>query len=112
MRKFIITSELRDITDRWINEHREDAISYSKMQELLNEKALKYAQEYADSKWVSVDERLPDEGENVIVFDGKRQTVICNASLNEDKYFESAWGNFFNVTHWQPLPNPPKTIRQ
>lgn len=61
MRKFIITAELRDITDRWDNPNREDSISYSKMVELLNEKALKYAQEYADSKLLSVDRFLNSE---------------------------------------------------
>jgi hypothetical protein len=66
MRKFIITAELRDITDKWDNQQTrpEDSISYSRMVEILNEKALQYAKDYAKelegSKWVSVDSGVED----------------------------------------------------
>lgn len=83
MRKFIITAELRDITDRWDNPNREDSISYSKMVELLNEKALKYAQEYADSKWVSVHKELPSKDGKYICFGDYGITI-------------QVWNSFYN----------------
>ena len=121
MRKFIITAELRDITDRWDNTSREDSISYSKMVELINEKALKYAQEYADSKWVSVEERLPDEKQQVLAELNFASSLkicqcvfvrnYCTDKTNFKNVFVGIDGGLYSylgVTHWQPLPNPPK----
>ena len=108
MRKFIITAELRDITDRWINEHKEDSISYSKMVELLNEKALKYAEEYADSKWVSV-ETPPDEDKYVLCYFKNGNIKTCQyRKVFKMEYVSNAICETVNITHWQPLPSPPK----
>jgi hypothetical protein len=65
--------------------------------------------------WISVEDRLPDEGKDVLVWDG---------NLNLDKipiyeiaaYRRFANGNLFisglyslqGITHWMPLPEPPK----
>jgi hypothetical protein len=114
MRKFIITAELRDITDKWDNQQTrpENSISYSRMVEILNEKALQYAKDYAKelecSKWISVGERLPENSGKYLVNSDNELYNVCSA------YFEKhRTGNKFNVasgkvTHWQPLPTPPQ----
>ena len=60
------------------------------------------------SKWISVKDRLPDENTDCIVYMQSRGSVIVC------KYFRS-WSIVtapgFNeplVTHWMPLPEPPK----
>ena len=67
-------------------------------------------------EWVSVDDRLPEEGEYVLCvlkgfnYGGKIQ--VCKfvpADKFKDKpYFEHFRNGFPSVTHWMPLPEPPK----
>lgn len=57
--------------------------------------------------WISVDEKLPKNGQVVLTYDGLR-IFIC-------KMVGSKWivmsGYFYcSATHWQPLPEPPKDI--
>lgn len=62
------------------------------------------------SEWISVDERLPEDGETVL-------TISCEAEM-EVCFYETAWKGVFqqcsglikiyNITHWMPLPEPPK----
>ena len=67
-------------------------------------------------EWISVDDRLPEEGEYVLCvlkgfnYGGKIQ--VCKfvpADKFKDKpYFEHFRNGFPSVTHWMPLPQPPK----
>ena len=67
-------------------------------------------------EWVSVEDRLPEEGEYVLCvlkgfnYGGKIQ--VCKfvpADKFKDKpYFEHFRNGFPSVTHWMPLPQPPK----
>jgi hypothetical protein len=69
------------------------------------------------SEWISVKDRLPEENENVILYDGKE--VFCG-DLFFGKLGKICWGiqacdgicyghyNKDEVTHWMPLPKPPK----
>ena len=67
-------------------------------------------------EWISVDDRLPEEGEYVLCvlkgfnYGGKIQ--VCKfvpADKFKDKpYFEHFRNGFPSVTHWVPLPQPPK----
>lgn len=55
-------------------------------------------------RWIPVTERLPEQGQEVIVYDGGvlKPKVFCY--LFWDKNFD----NWARVTHWMPLPEPPK----
>lgn len=67
-------------------------------------------------EWISVKDRLPEEGEYVLCvlkgfnYGGKIQ--VCKfvpADKFKDKpYFEHFRNGFPSVTHWMPLPHPPK----
>ena len=67
-------------------------------------------------EWISVDDRLPKEGEYVLCvlkgfnYGGKIQ--VCKfvpADKFKDKpYFEHFRNGFPSVTHWMPMPEPPK----
>ena len=59
--------------------------------------------------WISVKDRLPEEGRFVLVF--------CERFHNSSPMFVSRrldfnyWGGLgrdFGITHWMPLPEPPK----
>ncbi len=67
--------------------------------------------------WVSVKDRFPEEGENVILYDG--DVIFCGSfeGKNRDKV---CWGNQAcdgicygwykkkEITYWMPLPKPPE----
>ena len=57
-------------------------------------------------EWISVEERLPDNGEKVLIADNEGYMIVA-------KWYEL--GGWFlpvcranPVTHWMPLPEPPK----
>lgn len=74
-----------------------------------------------NDNWIKCSERLPETGENVIViqdptttatrkplfavFDGARFFPPVPTIFADFKYGTSAW---VDITHWQPLPEPPK----
>lgn len=53
------------------------------------------------TKWIPVDERLPKEDEVVLTW-GKQGAVLL------DWRHDNKWCCFGGVTHWMPLPEPPK----
>lgn len=60
--------------------------------------------------WISVDERLPDEDANVLVYFEDRTIMTahflgCNIGWVPDNTGMSLG----KVTHWMPLPEPPKS---
>ena len=68
-------------------------------------------QGYNVSKWISCKEKMPDDGINVLIYAGNR--MISLAWYDKDMgYFyicDSDYKyNSLDVTHWQPLPEPPK----
>jgi len=59
--------------------------------------------------WISVDERLPDSGTDVLAC-GLRQEIMIGCVLHDSKgyYAENENDELDYVTHWMPLPDPPK----
>ena len=64
------------------------------------------------NKWISVDERLPEMSGLYLTYHAKRGSMTMHYSVNND-----AWNAFdhedrpkyaLEVTHWMPLPEPPK----
>ena len=76
-----------------------------------------------ESKWIPVTERLPkggngeDVAENVIAYLNNGEVIeqVCTGWLSGDEWWlivgdedtHTAWG-LGAVTHWMPLPEPPK----
>ena len=55
-------------------------------------------------EWISVDDRLPEQGEKAICIDADGDMMI-------GKYTEWGWMfpcYFEELTHWMPIPQPPK----
>ena len=62
-------------------------------------------------EWISVTERLPEKGEEVLVFD-TRENWTGFAWLRPDETWTALGFDFpfdlGEVTHWMTLPQPPK----
>ena len=60
------------------------------------------------SKWISVKDKMPKEGKDVLTWDGTYHYVDCvfKSSMNQSLEW---FGKFQGcVTHWMPLPKPPR----
>ena len=60
-------------------------------------------------EWISVEERLPENGTKCLVYTnrGKWLDKIEITHYNEGFYIE-----YCEVTHWMPLPEPPKMRKE
>ena len=66
--------------------------------------ALKKENGVTVQEWISVDDRLPEQGEKAICIDADGDMMI-------GKYTEWGWMfpcYFEELTHWMPIPEPPK----
>jgi hypothetical protein len=64
-----------------------------------------------ESSWVSVDDRLPDELQEVTsysAYDGMFQSIYRAGNFKKNLV---VWEHL-NVTHWMQLPPPPKAIKE
>lgn len=63
-------------------------------------------------QWVSVSERLPEKTGDYIVHTRWAETSTVLTYYGKRKNGEQLWcdadGNYYNVTHWMPLPEAPK----
>lgn len=67
-------------------------------------------------RWISVEERLPEDCKHVLVF--MRRNFIVGWSidywhidtdwLDDGNWSKHPAGGYYNITHWMPLPEPPK----
>lgn len=57
-------------------------------------------------QWIPVTERLPKQGQEVIVYSGGVSIPTVFAYQFWDKNYES-WER---ITHWMPMPEPPKEV--
>ena len=61
-------------------------------------------------KWIPVTERLPEDWkERVLVKIKDANNIIGHPDMDTDRYMGEIWVRWgHNVTHWMPLPQPPK----
>ncbi len=66
-------------------------------------------------RWIPVTERLPETDTEVLVCDIHAEFIEVYKFVKDDfdeYYWRSDWGEnslrFNDVTHWMPLPEPPK----
>lgn len=60
--------------------------------------------------WISVKDRLPEEKGEYIVFDGD-DVFGAYYDAYDRRWTDTTEGYFeFRVTHWRPMPEPPKEV--
>ena len=57
-------------------------------------------------KWIPVTERLPEYGQEVLVYTGNMKKPIVMGY----KFWKKDYDSWCHVTHWMPLPEPPKEV--
>ena len=57
-------------------------------------------------EWISIDERLPDNGETVLTVDNEGYMIVASWYELGGWFLPVCRAN--PVTHWMPLPEPPK----
>lgn len=66
------------------------------------------------SEWISVNDRLPEENDingqsrEVLAYNGNYFPARVDYDRNMHWFETVEFETIFNVTHWQPLPEPPK----
>jgi hypothetical protein len=93
----------------WLNEQYfpgmgEEAYNtaISKMQEKIE------SGDFDADRWISVKERLPENGQRVLVYYRNQIGETCD--ITETRYVAGGYIGFWGggVTHWMPLPEPPE----
>ena len=61
-------------------------------------------------KWIPVSERLPEEGKTVLCLKDTGDCWLAMWNYCDDRLWSDgeAWCSEICVTHWMPLPEPPK----
>jgi len=69
------------------------------------------------SEWISIEDRLPDDDKNyyetVLVYCQYAACKECDVAYFNDygDFIDEKHGQIVPVTHWQPLPQPPKVSK-
>ena len=60
--------------------------------------------------WISVDDELPTQASILAKYD---DGVICewHSHVKDDGYTDLTNNGNYKITHWQPLPEPPKELK-
>lgn len=67
------------------------------------EEAYRRGYENGQPKWISVDERMPNEGEFVLTY-----KPYAYFPISIDRCFEGQFSvTLYKITHWMPLPEAP-----
>ena len=63
-------------------------------------------------EWISVKDRLPNEGEGTVLVYGSRGGIYTAYLERNDKYPRwhklNSKSHYCDPTHWMPLPKPPE----
>ena len=72
--------------------------------------ALMSADGYRKQEWISVKDALPEDEQTVLTIDTGREMQVCFYETAQKGVFQLFHGlvSVYNITHWMPLPEPPK----
>ena len=57
-------------------------------------------------RWIPVTERLPERGQEVLVYDGG----VLKPEVHSYSFWHQDFSSWSRITHWLPLPEPPKEV--
>jgi len=88
---------------------RTSYIMYKDIRKSIGESLDQLLQAEREAKWISVEDELPKDEEIYLVFDSQYDTVF-QAYFNGSEFVSWDKVKIYDccITHWQPLPQPPK----
>lgn len=123
-------SIVNEMSDKMENELTSEVLRHfnidmSELREYLRDKEeWRRKQETAVPKWIPVTERLPEVGEDVLIYAVEKSDDFPGVIAISDRMifrlfpssegvetWRSPWQYFmtdYEITHWMPLPDPPK----
>lgn len=99
---------------KWYN-HQDGGFNFPPITHWLNPVELStLVEEQLKDNWISIDDRLPGNNDNVHVYSTCAADENCRIEVcfynDLDKEWNGVSTPFLNkITHWQPLISPPKT---
>ena len=104
------------LTERHWFENEEPELTDRQLEDIVYENKIAYDNAHsAEQRWISVSERLPKDGEDVLVYwNNGREHRIIPTNYDDGVWFDCIFDNVMddkNITHWMPLPEPPKEGR-
>ena len=68
-----------------------------------------------EDKWISIEDKLPEKNNEVLITDGYSVWGGFSREYSQNEegwcWFDNSEEGYFNtdeITHWMPLPEPPK----
>lgn len=68
--------------------------------------------EMKKSEWISVKDRLPKSMEEVLICNDRGYVVVGRLEDNGEWLVTWSLSGIYHVTHWRPLPEPPKEVER
>lgn len=65
----------------------------------------------SSSEWVSVNDSLPDDLTQVLVYTNHGYMFTARRAVIESKNSRPDDGAYERITHWMSMPSPPKELR-
>lgn len=59
-------------------------------------------------KWIKVEDKIPEKNVEVLVTNGERVKAAEWCKRTDRDGYHFMWTTMKNITHWMPLPEPPK----
>lgn len=85
---------------------RADRVADQSAGRIMRQAAKRLEELDLEQKWIPVTERLPEQGQEVIAYSGN----ILSPSVFAYKFWRKDYDTWVHVTHWMPLPEPPKEV--
>lgn len=108
---------LRECHSDWSTKAIEWKEKYELLQleiyELESKLALQNILMFDIPEWISVKDQLPPNGGIYTVFRPDAwDEPHCDPRISSRKFADGKWSGLHEVTHWQPLPKPPKELNK
>lgn len=87
--------------------HLRECAKYDQAENTFTE-AADAIEELSKPKWIPVTERLPDQGESVLVYRRGDNRVQPKMRIDVCPYLGDGIFCLIDVAYWMPLPEPPK----